>query len=186
MDMATHLNSTEERVLALLGQGISPEIAASAVGISPSRISQLVSDPIFAAKVAELRFSALLKHTKTDEVYDDMEYQLQERLKNLIPFMHKPMEILKAIQIINGAKRRGLSAPEQIHQQRTVVTLNMPVKLVQQYTTNIQVNSTNQVVKAGDQELITASSTQVETLAKKALLNHVKDANPPTITASKV
>jgi hypothetical protein len=118
--------STEDRALTLLGQGLGAEVVASAIGVSQSRISQLLSDPEFSARVAELRFSALSKHNERDNAYDDMEEQLQRKMKDLIPFMMKPLEVLRAISVINAAKRRGISSPEQIHGQQNVVQLVMP------------------------------------------------------------
>lgn len=159
------LTSSEDRALTLLGQGLSPEVVASAIGLSPSRISQMISDPVFAARIAELRFNSLVKHSARDEIYDTLEETLQARLKDCLPFMMKPLEILRAIQVINGAKRRGISSPNQIHGQQTVVSLIIPTKVVK----NLTININNQVVKAGEQELITVQSNQLEKLAE----NHV-------------
>lgn len=161
ISMAT---STEDRALTLLGQGLSPEVVSAAVGVSPSRISQLVSDPEFASKVAELRFKNLSKHNERDNAYDSMEDQLLEKLKDCLPFMMRPMEILKAISVINAAKRRGSSAPEHITNQQTVVQLVMPTQILQNFTTNLH----NQVVKAGEQELITVQSASMRKLLDRA------------------
>jgi len=147
-------NSTEDRALTLLGSGVSPEQAALALGISVSRISQLLSTEDFARKVAELRFTNLQKHNEIDASYDDIEEQLIAKMRELLPMMYRPMEILKAISIINAAKRRGQSAPQQIHAQQQVITLNMPTQIIQKFTTNIH----NQVVQAGTQELLTIQS----------------------------
>lgn len=148
-------NSTEARALHLLGTGISPEIVASACGVSVSRISQLLSDPNFTAQVAELRFAALEKHNITDSKYDEMEDKLLASLKDCLPLISMdPLKLLRAISVINNAKRRGISAPEQIHAQNTVVQLIMPNVLIQKFTTNIN----NQVIHAGDQTLETIPS----------------------------
>lgn len=148
------LTSTEDRALTLLGQGIPPEVVASAVGVSASRISQLVSDPEFSARVAELRFTALSKHNERDNKYDKMEDDLLAKLEDLMPYMVRPMEVLKAISIINAAKRRGSSTPEHILGKQEVVTLVMPVQVIQ----NFSLNQSNQVIKAGNQDLITVQS----------------------------
>jgi hypothetical protein len=172
--------STEDRALTLLGQGINPEMVASAVGVSISRISQLLSDSEFAAKVSELRFQSLAKHNERDNKYDQMEAQLQDKLSDLIPYMMKPIEVLRAIQIINGAKRRGSSAPESITQQNTIVQLTMPVKIVNNFSQNIQTNVHNQVVKAGEQELVTIQSGRMNSLlagSKIPLLNSTEKRN---------
>jgi hypothetical protein len=162
--MSTTTSPTESRALTLLGQGLSPEVVAAAVGVSPSRISQLVSQPEFASQVAELRFKNLSKHNERDNAYDSLEDQLVEKLKDCLPFMMRPMEILKAIQVINTAKRRGSSAPESITNQQTTVSLVMPTQIIQNFTTNIN----NQVVRAGEQDLITVQSASLKDLVSRA------------------
>lgn len=174
--MATTTTSTESRALALLGQGLGPEIVASAIGISVSRISQLLSEPEFAAQVANLRFESLAAHTSRDRKYDSMEDSLLEKLQNCLPFMVKPFEILKAIQIINSAKRRGASSPDHISGNQEVVQLVMPVQIFQQFTTNVN----NQVVKAGAQELVTVQSGNMQKLldrSKTKEVQNVENAN---------
>jgi DNA-binding CsgD family transcriptional regulator len=148
------LSNTEERILNLLGQGIAAENVASALGITPARVSQLLSNKNFAEKVTELRYNNLQKHNARDSSYDEIEDELIVKLKKALPLMFRPETILKSIQVINGAKRRGQSAPEQIVNQNTVVNLVLPTQITQKFTTNIN----NQVIKAGDQELITIKS----------------------------
>lgn len=175
--MTQAITSQESRALELLGQGIGPEQTASAVGLSVSRISQLLSDADFAAQVAEKRFHNLQKHNERDNAYDTMEDKLLKKLENCLGFMHKPMEILRAIQIINQAKRRGASAPDQITQQQTVISLTMPVTVVNQF----KLDGNRQVLEAGQQTLITAQSNHLQDMIKKR-----KEAQnvlaPPTAT----
>lgn len=171
----TTTTTTEVRALTLLGQGLGPEVVAAAVGVSVSRISQLLSNPEFASSVAELRYENLAKHNTRDSAYDGLEDSLLEKLKDCLPYMMRPMEILKAIQIINAAKRRGSSAPESITQQQTVVQLILPTQILQNFTTNIN----NQVIKAGSQELITVQSGSMDKLLKssKEVAQNVIHAN---------
>lgn len=174
---ATKLNSVEERALHLLGQGIPAVTVAAACGVSESRISQLLSDENFIAKVSELRFNNLEKHNVTDNAYDDLETTLLERLKDCIPLMGMdPMKLLKAIQVINGAKRRGVSAPEHVTAQQTVVQLVMPNVIMQKFTTNIN----NQVIQAGDQTLQTIQSSALTSLAAPSFPAAL--AAPPSVS----
>lgn len=147
-------NSTEERAIKLLGNGLGPEQVATAVGVTPARISQLLADQDFATAVAELRFENLQKHNEIDASYDELEGALINKLADVLPLMLRPMEILKAIQVINGAKRRGQSAPEQITHQNTVVNLVMPTQIIQKFS----MNSNNQVTNVGSQTLETIQS----------------------------
>ena len=168
--MSQSISSSESRALALLGQGINPEMTASAVGLSVSRISQLLSDPEFAAKVAEARYKNLIKHNERDNMYDQMETVLAQKFQDLIPFMMKPMEILKGLREINALKRRGSSAPDSITQQQEVINLVMPVQIINQF----RVNATNQVIQAGEQALITIQSGSLD-----ALVSAQNAANSP-------
>lgn len=146
--------STEERALVLLGQKIPPESVAAALGVSPSRISQLLSQEEFAAKVATLRYENLQKHNQRDTTYDSLEDKLLDKLSKSLPLMFRPIEILKAIQVINGAKRRGQSAPESVVNQQTIVNLVLPTQITQKFTVNVN----NQVISAGEQNLLTMQS----------------------------
>ena len=167
--------STEDRALALLGQGVGAEAVAAAIGVTPSAISQLLSRTDFAASVAELRFRNLSKHNERDSAYDRLEDELIDKMRDLMPFMVRPMEVAKVLQIINGAKRRGSSAPEHITQQQTVITLNMPTTVVQKF----QVNTMNQVVQAGQQALITVQSASMEALLSSARSTNTSHAPTP-------
>jgi hypothetical protein len=163
--------TTEQRALTLLGSGLGAEVVASAAGVSISRISQLLSEPDFAAAVAELRFKSLSKHNERDNEYDEIESSLVARLKDLMPLMHRPMEVLKAIQVINAAKRRGQSAPDTLTNQSNVVNLVMPTMIVQKFTTNIN----NQVIQAGAQTLETMQSHKLleSSASKKGKTNEI-------------
>ena len=85
-------------------------------------------------------------------------------MRDLLPMMYRPMEVLRAIQVINAAKRRGASAPEQMTINNTVINLNLPKHQMQK----IIQNSQGQVVQAGNQVLLTMSSNSLlNTIAQK-------------------
>lgn len=161
------LSSTESRALNLLGKGIIPAQVASALGLTESAISQLLSKPDFAEKVAELRYKNLLQHSERDSKADSIEDKLLKKLNDLIPYLMRPLEVARIYQIVNGAKRRGQSAPESITQTQEVVQLIMPIAITNKFT----VNSANQVIQAGAQPLITVQSGGMQ-----ALLNRHKES----------
>lgn len=164
------LTKAEERALVLLGQGVIPEQVAAASGLSASRISQLLSQEHFAARVAELRFEALAKHNDRDAAYDALEDELIERMKDCLPLMVRPHEILKAIQVINQAKRRGSSAPNSITEQSTVIQLILPTQVLTQFSLN-QANQVVSVQGAVSQDLLTIQSGSLLNMTKKKLEN---------------
>jgi hypothetical protein len=187
MTQLSTTSPTEERALSLLGQGCGPELVASAIGVSVSRISQLLSTPEFAEKVAELRFAALARHNERDQRADRIEDLLLEKLENVIPYITDPMKLIAAYTRINAAKRRGSSSPEAITAQTQVVALNIPAVVINQHIKqDITVNINNQVIKAGNQDLITVQSANMEKLLARskslAPLSNIAEAVmlPPT------
>lgn len=163
-------SGVEERALSLLGSGVPAVSVASALGVTEGRISQLLSNKIFLEQVATLRFKSLQEHNVRDGKYDTLEDRLLIKLEKSLPLLMRPESILKAINIVNGAKRRGQSAPQQVVNNNNIVNLTVPVIIAEKFTTNIN----NQVTKAGEQELLTMGSGN--------LLKQVEDAEKERIT----
>ena len=152
-----HYDGIKGKILQMLGNGLSNDIVATAAGVSVSYISQLLSEESFAMQVTQKRFDNLQANTIRDNQYDDIEDKLIEKMRDLLPMMYRPMEVLRAIQVINAAKRRGASAPEQVTINNTVINLNIPRHQMQRFTKSID----GQVVQAGDQTLVTMSSNNL-------------------------
>lgn len=156
-------STTEERALTLLGQGIPPTVVANTLGVDVSRISQLLADDKFALQVVEKKFEALSKHNQQDELADQTEAALLQKLRDTMPFLTRPMEILKAYQVLNAAKRKGHTVPDNLTNQQRVIQLNIPKILIEKFQTNIN----NQVTQVGQQTLVTIQSGQMlKTLEK--------------------
>lgn len=172
----TARSQSAQRALKLLGSGCGASVVATACGISESAVSQMLADTEFAKEVSELRFHNLNKHNEHDNILDEMEVTLAASLKEQLPLLMRPADILRALQVVNNMKRRGQSAPEQLLQQNQVVQLLMPVVITQKFTTNVN----NQVIIAGNQTL--------ETIQGSVLLNAAKAKQaglhnePPTYT----
>jgi hypothetical protein len=150
-------SSTEERALTLLGQGVPPTAVANALGVDISRISQLLSQDDFASKVVEKKFESLSKHNERDTKVDNIEDKLLKKLEDCLPFMTRPMEILKAYTSINLAKRRGATQVEDLTQKQTIIQLNIPQIILDRFQTNIH----NQVIQVGEQSLLTIQSGEM-------------------------
>ena len=157
-------SSVEEKALALLGSGVAAEQVASALGVTPGRISQLLAEETFSQEVAALRYDALQKHNKRDDRYDRLEDTLMDKLDKAMSLLIRPVDIINALTKVNNATRRGQSAPTQVNNQQNIVTLVMPTIIVDKFTTNAQ----NQVTSAGGQDL--------STMASGNLLKQVEDA----------
>lgn len=154
----------EEKAMNLLGSGIAAESVASALGVTPGRIAQLLSKDAFSEEVARLRYASLQSHNVRDGKYDSLEDRLLGKLEKSLPLMMKPETILNALTRVNAAKRRGQSTPEQVVNQQNIINLTLPTVIADKFSLDIN----NQVVKAGEQELLTMPSGN--------LLKQVEDA----------
>lgn len=173
------LTSTEDRALSLLGSGVTAEQTAAALGVTPSAISQLLSNAEFSKQVETLRYENLQRHNVRDSAYDTLEDKLLEKLESNLGFLVRPESILKAIQVVNNAKRRGQSAPEQVNNQSTVTNLLMPTVVMQQFTANVN----NQIIKAGGQDLLTIpSNSLLNKIEGKGEASSVSNTVPPSIS----
>jgi hypothetical protein len=155
--MSSTTSTTEDRALALLGKGVPPTAVANALGVDPSRITQLLGDEDFAERVVQAKFESLSKSTERDGNIDTLEDRLLDKLRDCLPFMTRPMEIIKSFQIINGAKRRGAQSADTLAAKQTIIQLNIPQIVLEKFTSNIH----NQVIQVGSQSLLTIPSGQL-------------------------
>lgn len=179
--MTSTTTTTEERALTLLGQGIPPQAVANALGVDISRISQLLSKEDFATQLIERKFEHLSKHNERDSQTDSIEDQLLKKLEHSLPFMTRPMEILKAYQVINMAKRRGATSPDALATKQTVIQLNIPEIVLQKFTSNIH----NQVITVDDKSLLTIQSNQLLKLTESKGDLNVKEGQTPISIGAK-
>ena len=156
------------RICDFLGSGLSPEVVSSAVGVQASYVSQLLSDEAFAGTVTALRLEKLQDKTDRDSKYDSLEDKLLAKMDNVIQFMTKPMDIVRALTLVNSTKRRGTpdDAGTTIN-NNAIITLVLPESLMPKFTSDIN----NQVVAVGGQTLVTMQSGGLDAMvAKRATL----------------
>lgn len=160
----------EERALQMLGSGAPANIVAAALGVSESRISQMLAEEDFASKVQDLRYNNLQRQTELDDKYTGLEEKLLDKLEKVLPLMAKPRDVLAAVQVINNAKRRGAQTAPVATTGAQVVQLVLPQFISQKFISNVN----NQVVEVRDEQggarsLVTASSGSLGELAAQHL-----------------
>lgn len=173
---------TQTRAIELLGDGHSQVAVARALGLSESRISQLMEEENFATAVASRRFEKLKKYNELDRKYDQLEATALDKLEKALPLVSitAPEKLVKIISTLNGAKRRGQdSDPSQTINHNTIVNLTLPTQVVNRFTTAPQ---TNEVVEIDGKPLVTVSPTKIvethETRAKQRTLPRSDQTRP--------
>jgi hypothetical protein len=158
------MNDTEARALSLLGDGYSAEVVAKAIGVTPARISQMLSNDEFKELVAELRFENLQLQTTRDKRLDTLEDKTLDKLEKYLPLITRPMELIKAFQTLNSAKRRGSPAEAGATLiNQTVVNLTIPSAIINKY----KADANGQVIEVNDMPFISAPSSLLPTLIKR-------------------
>ena len=151
-----------DRLIQLLGNGVSHAVAASAVGCSESYVTQLVSNPAVAEEIAALRFENLQAATVRDSKIDSLEDKLLVKFEEALPLMMRPAEIMRAAAVVNAMKRRGQAAPETAHIANQIVNLFMP----KQAAISFQLSSNKEIIEVAGRPLVTMPSAQLLVEAK--------------------
>lgn len=165
--------ANRERILKLLGQGVEQEVVATAVGVSPSYISQLLQEPEFAGLVAERRLVNLEAASDRDSKYDELEDSLLSKLRDVSDYMTKPREIAGVLLGLNKAVRRGVRPENSPQVKQNVVVLNFPSVIQQKFV----VNEVNQVIGVGTEG--TEVLRDLTTISAKNLLAQVSRTKLP-------
>lgn len=165
---AASLNHNQSKALSLLGQGISPVMVASTLGVSESLISQYISDKKFSEEVTKLKLASLQVQTEIDSKHMKAENMLLDKLIKTIPLISKPMDILRGIQVINATKRRGLGDTPVPTNHTQIVQINLPASMAARFVTN----TANQIVEIQDsigaRSLVTSTPEAVSRYALEA------------------
>lgn len=116
----------KDRILELLGQGITAAQVATAVGCDDSYISQLMADETFSSKVIELRAENFSKFVELDRKVDSAEAAALERLDRLAAFITSPTQAARVYAVLNQAKRRTADTISSQQAVAQTVTLELP------------------------------------------------------------
>lgn len=157
-----------EKALTMLGSGTPASIVASALGVTESAISQLLSQEEFSRQVVDLKYKSLTRQTELDDRYTTMEEMLLTKFEKVLPLMTKPRDVVAALTAINNTKRRGASNNGATVGQSQIVNLTIPVTIAHKFVSNVN----NQVVEVHDESgsastLVTASAGSLDGLFQR-------------------
>lgn len=176
MSAAVLAGSKKEQIKELLKNNCAPSDVALAVGCEPSYVSQLLQDQDFAAEVAVARIQILKEQSDRDGKYDSLEDKLLQglemKLEQGVAFL-KIETILRAIQTVNQAKRRGAPVGGPSTVINNVINLNLPAHTVREFS----VSGENEVIAVGSQALVSMAASQVLNKLQSKALARVEPIN---------
>lgn len=158
-----HHSTHATRLIQYISSGVTPGEAARALGITPGAVTQLMETPEVSSELSKLREEQILRSSALDAKYDRIEDTLLDKLEKSIPLLLRAGEITNVLARVNAAKRRGAGAPTAAAPTK-ILQLNLPTILQQKFV----LNSHNQVITAGAQDLVTIPSAGVAKLVEAA------------------
>ncbi len=144
----------KERIIEMLGQGLSATQVANAVGCDDSYISQLLADEVVSEQVQALRAENFSKYVELDKKVDLAEAEALSKLTTLAQFITKPTEAARVYSILNQAKRRTVDQVNQQHAVAQTVALDLPEAARVRFT----ITSDKQVIEIEGRSMTTLPS----------------------------
>lgn len=159
----------ENKALQLLARDIKPGVVAQALGVTPAVISQYLSREEFSQELAHRKYTDLSIRAELDNKADNLQDKLLKQIADDVEYPEalNPMQRARLLSVIASIKRSNTGVETEVPATARVVELNLPKVLLQ----NVVVNINNQVIKAGNQSLLTIQSSRMSDLAEE-VLNH--------------
>lgn len=164
----------KERIIELLGKGISAVQVASAVGCDDSYISQLLSDPEVLSQVQALKAEHYAKYAEQDATLDKAEARALEKLSHLLEFVTRPSEAVRVYGILNAAKRRTSDTLQNAQPTATVVQLELPAAARVRFTLT------------QDKQVIEVGGRSMTTMPAKSLAQQLEQRNAARLLTTEV
>jgi hypothetical protein len=164
----------KEKIVEMLGAGVTPVQVALACGVTEGYISQLLSDPVVEEQVKSLRVHKAAAYVEHDAALDTDEEAARKIVRRHIDnnFL-KPMEALKYFQVLNAARRKSDSHGNTQVPTSTVVQLNLPPAAAVQFKLTVD----KQVIEIDGRSMTTMPAQQVtKMLREKKAQEHLQAA----------
>lgn len=115
----------QDKLISFLAAGVSQSAAAAACGISPSYVSQLLTEQGFQEALALKRADSLADNLAYDGRLEQVENIVLSRIEATAPMITDPMKALKALHMLSTVRRRS-GTMQQDQTPTTVITLDLP------------------------------------------------------------
>lgn len=169
-------NSLPDRILALLGAGLSGSVVASAVGVTPAYVSQLLEDEDFRLEVSIRRAGKAEVAMEVDSSWDSVEKLAIDKMKMLLPMINKPGDLIRIAQIANAAKRTSRELEGSEHSSAPTVSFTLPAGA----QVHFQMNSESQVIQIDGRSTEALPIQQLQKRLAERKLERVAIAAQPT------
>lgn len=138
-------SAIRDKLISLLAAGVPPSAAASAAGVEPSYVSQLLETEDFREALLVASSARLEEAIAHDKTVESLESKTLRAIEQKLPFVRSAMEAAKIFQILNNSKKRALTDRDANAGGGNVqlVTIVLPKAAA----VNLRLNSQQQVIE---------------------------------------
>lgn len=176
-------NPAREKSMEMLVKGIDPNDIALSIGVDVSYVLALSNDPTFRQTLSNQRADKVVEVYDKDDAYDTLETLAMAQLGDALADERDTGKLLKAVSVLNGAKRRS-KGEGGIAPQGVVVELHLPAFVQKYNSVTSEKDIQGQVVSVDGRPLLTKDTKSI--LEDAAALSPtvariIADANSTTI-----
>lgn len=165
-----------DKIIEMLGKGISATQVASAVGCDDSYISQLLSLPEVVEQVTSLKAEHFSAYVEQDQKLDSAEAAALEKVASLVPFITRPAEAVRVYSVLNAAKRRTVDSASQAHAVAQTVQLDLPEASRVRFT----LTADRQVIEIEGRSMTTMPAKSLAATLEQRQAARLLNASAPT------
>lgn len=173
---------TKDRLLGYLAAGVSQTAAASAVGVDPSYVSQLLEQDDFKIALVERSAGRLQKAIDHDESIESLETKAARVIEQKLPFVRNALEAARIFQILNSSKKRAVASPDS--SQGAGGVQSVTIVLPKAAAVSLRMNTQNQVIEVEGRAMAPLPSRNLPALqeAEAARAKQLLDTATPQHT----
>lgn len=163
------MSSTRDKIIGLLGAGVSQTLAAEAAGVSDGYVSQLLLDDNVRAEIAAKKSAKLEQHVEVDSKIEDLErLALKVMEKKLNSGVVSLSDATRTFSVLNAAKKKSEDSAmgnNAANVDTVIIVLPKAAK------TMIQISGDNQIVEIDGKTTAPLPSKVLPSLQQKLAAN---------------
>lgn len=156
--------SVRDKVIAYAGQGIAPAVIATACGVTPAYISQLLDLEDVKSEISQVRAGKLEDAIAADTAVETVEKAALAQIKAKLPFVKDAVSAARIFTALNNAKKKATPNEQNmdaVSAQQVTVTIPRGAAL------HFKINEVNQVIEVEGRIMAPLPSRSLADLQKR-------------------
>lgn len=150
------------KLVGFLAAGVPPSAAASAAGVTPAYVTQLLDDDEFRSAIVEASAASLEAAIAKDTKVEDIKTKALRVIEQKLPFVRTALEAARIYKMLDDTKKQAPTGNQQTGQAGiTMVNIFLP----RAAGGSLKLNTLNQVIEVDGKTMATLPSRELPALA---------------------